>query len=303
MKLKFIKGSMGGNEVILSYGFPNLGKRAKKIALKVLNPPYLRGHQFGFLWRAEGQRIRAKIVDKSMGWIGWCGGLGEVLGKSLVELPDLKEYLKINPKEAIHLQTDSGEMPIRITKRGRVWTDMSNFVGECYKKGIEQSKVLGVKGMKIGEFLVMNADEIKNKYPHANFEQMDERTRSLLVKLQAKWQQNYKPKGSNWWNFSLYDLHPRKGGDVRAIFPHSIQGEHIEPACGTGSIAIVLAMVQNKQISEEETKRVVFETGGSVSLGGPERSTLRILIDRGKVKEVQFTHNPIKILAKGEISI
>jgi hypothetical protein len=303
MKLKFIKGSMGGNEVILSYGFPNLGKRAKKIALKVLSAPYLGGHQFGFLWKAKGQKIRAKIVDKSNGWIGWCGGLAEVLGKSLIELLDLREYLGVNPKEAIHLQTDSGEMLIKTTERGRVWSDLSSFVEECYKRGVEQSKILDVKVMRIGEFLVINADEIKNKYPQVNFEQMDERTKSLLGKLQGKWQQNYQPKGSYWWNFSLYDLHPQKRGDVRAIFPHSIQGGHIEPTCGTGSIAIALAMVEYKQISEGGVKKIIVEAGNSISLGGPEKSTLKLLIKNKKVKKAEFTHNPIKILAKGEISI
>jgi hypothetical protein len=303
MKLKFIKGSMGGNEIILSYGFPDLVRRAKRIALKALRPPYLGGHQLGFLWKAKEQRIRVKIFDKSNGWIGWCGGLAEVLGKSLVELPELKEYLEINPKEVIHLQTDSGEMLIRITKRGQVWTDLSNFAKECYKKGIEQSKILGTKVMKIGEFLVINADEIKDKYPQANFEQMDGSAKNILTKLQAKWQQKYWPKGKHLWNFSLFDLHPTKGGDVRAVFPHSIQGGHIEPTCGTGSIAIALTMVANKQISEEGIKRIMVETGNSISLGGPEKSTLKLLIKNRKVKKAEFTHNKIRILAKGEISI
>jgi len=47
--IRFIKGHMGGNEIVLLYGHEIPKDRELEVSLSVLAPPYVRGHQAGLL--------------------------------------------------------------------------------------------------------------------------------------------------------------------------------------------------------------------------------------------------------------
>ena len=300
--MKFIKGEMGGDEIVLLYGIDKIDEMIdeKEVVMKIFSN--IGGHQIGFLYRGDGeQHIKVKIMGRSAGYIGACGGLFQVLGRALVEFSDLRGYFGVDIDEAIYLDTDSGRFKLRVGNEA-IFVDMTPFVEECYRKGVERLELLSIKGMRVGEYLVINADDIKKRYPAVDFEKFDDRTKDVLKRIQAEWNCRYHPEEGYWWSFCLYDFNPRKEGHIRAIFPHSIVNDHIEPACGTGSVAIAIAIVEDGELEEE----MVLETGGGISLGGPELSILKLKMDaedNKKVKMAEFTHSKVDISAKGELSL
>jgi len=98
------------------------------------------------------------------------------------------------------------------------------------------------------------------------------------------------------------------GWDIRAVFPHDIPGGTVEPSCGTGSVAIGVAIVTTGEIKREdicrgEAYQISLETGGGSELGGPERTTLLISSSKSVITDISFTHSLVKITTVGEIII
>jgi len=108
----FIKGHMGGNEILLFNGHELPKGRELEASLLALNPPNIRGHQAGLLYKSESNAdLKVKIVDAaSRGLISACGGFTQVLGKALIET-DLSEKLDVEvsePVTQVALETDAG---------------------------------------------------------------------------------------------------------------------------------------------------------------------------------------------------
>jgi len=301
---------MGGNEIILLYGDQIPKGREIKTALSVLDPPGIRGHQAGLIYGFEGNAdLKVKIVDvTSRGFISMCGGLTQVLGKALIET-DLSEYLDIEikiPVTRLTLKTDAGSIPLEITSHNvrvkRVLTGMKSFVDECYSLGIRAIKVAGVDAMKVGKFLVVDADEIKKVHSAIKFEEMDGTTLQFLRRMQEDFDKHKYLNRKN-ADFALYDLNSEKqSNNGRLIFPHGISAGHIEPACGTGTVAVGIAMLENKQIGGKDEVELSFESGGNpFAIGGPDITKLKLGIKNGKVVEAYFSHSPVQILATGKL--
>lgn len=310
--IDFIKGHMGGDEIVLLRGDQLPEEDAVKDALKILDAPHIRGHQAGILYEGKNKGVlRVKIVGASeRGFISMCGGLTQVLGKALVET-DLSKYFKVTierPISRVMLETDDGLFCIDIEidhrkKVKRVWTNMTPYVNKCYKIGIQPIKVAGIEALKVGEYLVMDADCIKKKYPNANFKAMDEATLKILEKIQLDWNRKWYSKERRYlYNFSLYDMHPEHGGNLRAVFPHNVLGGYIEPACGTGSVAMILALTALGKITDGFSE-VSIECGGNIGIGGPDISTLRINVKDGRVANAYFSHSLVELLAIGKAYI
>jgi len=306
IEVPFIKGHMGGNEIVLLWGDIPADKELQ-IALAALRPPYNLGQDLGLLRKTNTENM----LEVNMTWqfddeyIEMCGGLTQVLGRALVDIPQLAAYFGIQvvePAFTITLETKIGLIPITVEiEQGevkRVLTDMTNYSEQCYREGIREVYVAGVPGMKVGESLVMNADKIMNKYPTVNLERMDKNTLAILVHLQEEWQKKYPPGDS----FIIYDLHPKDKGQARATFPHNAANNYIEPSCGTGTVAAGIAMLEQGEIKNQNGEaRISFETGGDTTLGGPELSDLILKVANNKVVKAEFSHSLIQSLATGKI--
>ena len=309
--IKFIKGHMGGNEIIVLDADQIPKGEEIKTALLALNSPYIRGHQAGLFYRSGSKAaLKLKIVDAiSRGFISMCGGLTQVFGKTLIET-DLSKYLHIKPREPvmeITLETAAGLIPLEIASNNRrverVLTGMKPFVDECYRLGTQPITVANVSAMRVGKFLVVNADEMRREYPDISVEEMDETTLQLLKQLQEAFDNDGYLKEQN-ADFALYDLNPKKlNNSGRVIFPHRTSAGHIEPACGTGTVAVGIAMVENGEIdSTKKELELSFESGGTPSaIGGPDLSTLKLRVANGKVIEANFSHSLVEILATGRL--
>jgi proline racemase len=310
--INFVKGHMGGNEIIVLYGGQVPEESGIKMALPVLDPPGIRGHQAGLIYGSEGNAdLKVKIVDvTSRGFISMCGGLTQVLGKALIET-DISEYLDIElkrPVTRLTLKTDAGSIPLEITSHNgrveRVLTGMKPFVDECYSLGIEPIKVANVDAMRVGKFLVVDADELRRVHSIVKFEEMDETALQFLRRMQEDFDKHGYLDSKN-ADFALYDLNSENpSNDGRLIFPHGISAGHIEPACGTGTVAVGIAMLENKQMEGKDEVELSFESGGApFTIGGPDLTKLKLGIENGKVVEAYFSHSPVQILATGKLWI
>lgn len=310
--INFIKGHMGGNEIVVLDADQIPKGEELETALLVLNSPYIRGHQAGlFPWSKSNAPLKFKIVDAaSRGFVSMCGGLTQVFGKALIET-DLSKYLDIEPKEPIMeitLETAAGLIPLEIASDNgrvkRILTDMKVFADECYRLGTQPITVANVNAMRVGKFLVVNADAIRKVHSAANFENMDKTTLRLLEELQEAFDKHGYLKRKN-ADFALYDLNPEKvSNSGRVIFPHRISAGHIETACGTGTVAVGIAMVENGEIDENGDISLLFETGGDIfSLGGSDTTELRLVIRDRKVTQAFISHSLVEIVATGKLWI
>ncbi len=310
--ISFVKGHMGGNEIIVLRGDQIPEGRETETALSVLDPPGIRGHQAGLVYTFEGNAdLKVKIVDvTSRGFISMCGGLTQVLGKALIET-DVAEYpdakLKGNVTR-LTLKTDAGLVPLEMTSDNgrveRVLTGMKPFVDECYSLGIEPIELANVDAMRVGKFLVVDVNNLKRVHSIVRFEEMDDTALHFLGRMQDEFDSHGYLKRTN-SDFALYDLNSEDPiNDGRLIFPHGISAGDIEPACGTGTVAVGIAMLERRQIQREGEVELSFESGGSIkSIGGPDLTTLKLGIENGRVVDAYFSHSNVQILATGELRI
>lgn len=308
-KVRFVKGSMGGNQVLLLDGRKIPEDRELEKALEALEPLRLGGHQAGVLYEGEKENaIEAAIVTiTGQTYISMCGGLTQILGKALVEDTFLDDFnlAVTEPETEITLRTNSGPVGISAEiKKGEVLevrTSMDSFVDECYEIGVNQITTEGVKSYKVGDAHCVEVDEIYEEYPEADLEEIDESTLNILRSMQRDYLDQFYPDTSG-MTFSVYDRNPLRSGDVRVIFPHQVVTGHIEPSCGTGTTAIGLAMVEKGHLPGDGTATLVAESGGGIDcIGGPEETTLDLEIGSGRVKSASFSHSLVEILATGHL--
>jgi diaminopimelate epimerase len=304
----FVKGHMGGNEIILLDGRQIPEQRFVDVALTLLDRPNIGADQAAFFSPSSVQnRLRVKIVGRSSRkFISMCGGMTQVLGRALLET-DFAERFNGSigePTSEITLETDCGPVLLKIEslngRFSKTRTDMKAFVDECYDLGIHPVRLGEVDAMKVGDFLVLNGDEARKLDANLDFERMDEKSLKSLIEIQRTFNEGASRKSLD---FALYDLHPEHGGNVRAVFPHNIPGDHIEPACGTGTVAIGLAMLQLGQIGDNGVTRLLLETGGGPTIGGPDITELKLTTENGKAVGAAFNHSLVEVLATGRCFI
>ena len=301
--MQFVKGHMGGNLIVLTYGEEMEKKRQLEQMLAVLGGKYLTGHQGGILFPPEaGGDLKVRIISCSwQDYIPACGGLTQVLGKAIVETDIGRRYdIKCeNGQIGVTLEFDCGLVPLKINvaqgKVQNVETDLSSFVEECIREGIEEVVVDDVPIMRVGTFMVVSAEAICARYKGINFEKMDSETLNVFAALQKRFQEKVNLK---LWNVALYDEKTSIGGDARVLFPHSVMLGHIEAACGTGSVALALGLATKRT---EQTMTFSFETGGEPVLGGKELTTVNLQRSGSTVTSASFSHNNVEILAIGDL--
>jgi hypothetical protein len=314
VKLDFVKGHMGGNTITILDGRQLPEGRELETSLAVLDDKYLCSHEAGILYPGvDGCDLILRIVGRaSRKFISACGGLTQVLGKVLASTEWAQRFgLDPGSESALLLGTPAGVTPIQIHGKGvtsSTDTDMTGFLEVIYQQGIEPLVLEGVRSWKIGKFLAIHSDELRKVLPDSDIENLDETSRNKIVAMQKEFL-----AGSPWagLDLALYDDHPeREGNDLRVIFPHSIPRNLIEPSCGTGSIAVCLAALNDGALGKNDlsngdvTVSLGLESGGGCNLGGPDVTRVTLVQDKGnRVKEAHFSHSNVEVTCEGKLSL
>lgn len=311
MRLEFIKGHMGGNTIVILDGKQVPPERVLDLSLKVLGGNYLYSHEAGIISPGGGEvDLDVRIVGRASGkFLTACGGLTQVLGKALVRTGWGKRFgLDLQRRKTVMLGTPGCVTPIRVFPEREAFTtetDMTKFVEEIYGLGVEPLTLSGIGAWKIGKFLVIHAGELRKALPGADVENLDDLTGKTIVRMQQEFVSSFSDAACD---VALYDNHTvRMQEGFRVLFPHSIPEGLIEPSCGTGSVAVCVAALHNQQGSravsgtQESGVSVTFdmESGGGISLGGPDTSRVEMILENGPITKTTFSHNNVQITCGG----
>jgi diaminopimelate epimerase len=303
LRVDFVKGHMGGNEIILIYGNQIPKQHHIKAALSLMESPSVRGDQVGILEKPQDEGdVKVRIVDRTAKtYITMCGGLTQVLPRAFAQTDLGKQYGIPKVFRELLVETDLGIVKISVKKtKGQMvtYTDMTKFVEECYQYGISPIQVAGVDQLKVGKFLVVDARSLREKYPDANFEKMNSKATELLLSMQRDFdKQHLFPKPNA--DYSLFEMYPEEPTHGRVVFPHNITIGHIEPSCGTGTIAVAVALAETRR-STDGPVTLRFDSGGGPFLGGPETTEVRMIVEKARVKHAEFSHSLVAITATGK---
>jgi len=310
MKARFVKGHMGGNTIALFRwdDFP-WGKEIGFV-IEALQEENLACHQGGLLLPGPSiDRLKVAIAGRSSrSWISFCGGFTQVLGKALADESCCKflDFALLSFPAFVVLETEAGSVSIEIARQDTevsVWTDMTAFVKELYHDGFEEMVLQGFPVHRIGKFLTVNAKVLKTSHPYEEIESLSMRVRKTLIDIQEAFFQHI---GRKSFNFVVYDDLPKHGGEFRVVFPHNLSENHIEPACGTGTVAASIALflsgaLKGRLSYGNPTCEVIFESGGGPFLGGPEYTMLHLEGDERKISNARFSHSCVEITASGNV--
>ena len=314
LSIDYVRGHMGGNTISLFPGeqFPP-GKELED-SLKALDQLHIPSDEAALVYPSDKARtLRVRIVSPTtQRFISACGGATQVLGKALVE-SDLFRGFGLPFSEdplVIQLNLDTGTQEIQIfrdeNKVSRTVTKMDCFAEELYNSGMETMVIMDVPVFRIGKFLVINAEDIREVFPEIDPESMDQYTRKILFDLQEQ-AMSIDPRIGR--DYALYDWKPMNTGNVRAVFPHYIPTDHIEPSCGTGTVAVGLCLAFNGELREHfpwlavepSDMKLDFEVGGTRTLGGPEISRLSFVMDKNRLKDISFFHSAVELTSQGQV--
>jgi len=315
VELDFVKGHMGGNRIVLLDGRQTgeTRERALEAALGALGENRLYGHQAGVLFPGGSPgRLRVLIADVTGGnFIPACGGLTQVLGRALAETQWASRFGLVmeEPFTEVVLETEAGPTPVTVHMESGRFThaesDLTGFAKILEAENIGPLTLGDVQAFMSGRYLVLNADEAGRVCPEADFETMNESARNILADIQRRF---HRVAGTESLHFSLYDVKKGSKPRIRALFPHSVLTGHVEPACGTGSVALGVAIMfsgEGKKLGFEENGMlaVALETGGKPVLGGPDRT--KVLIQRvgDSVTVASFSHSFVEITAEGVLRL
>jgi hypothetical protein len=230
-----------------------------------------------------------------------CGGLSQVLPRAFEQTDLGKPYGIGKGFKELAMETDLGIVKIsvkRTDEKMTTYTDMTKFVEECYQYGISPIQVAGIDQLKVGKFLVADARNVRKKYPDANFEEMNAKAKEILLSMQKDFDaQHLIPKPNA--DYSLFDMYPNNSTHGRVVFPHNINIGHVEPSCGTGTIAVAVALAETKRTANGQVT-LRFDSGGGPFLGGPETTQVQMLVENGRVKHAEFSHSLVEITATGK---
>lgn len=306
-KIPFIKGHMGGNEIVLINRNRLSSGEELEESLSILRKPNVRGDQAGLLYQnSDSHKLRAKIVDiNSSDYLSMCGGLTQVLGKaySQFDLADILE-LSINQGEStIELETDLGSFNIKLAQGssgGRVQSEMNPFVKDIYERGVQMINVSGVDGYWVGDFLVEFLPELKRTYGFLDLDPINDRTKDTLIEFQQEFSKKYLDRGTN-RDFTIVDFN-RDGSPGRLLFPHNLEKGLTEPSCGTGTVAALIAALHGELIELEGDFELGFKSGGRGDrIGGPHRTSIIGTVSENLLIDAWLTHDNVEILASGTL--
>jgi hypothetical protein len=231
-----------------------------------------------------------------------CGGLTQVLGAAIGS-GEFSRTFGFGPSglSGSVRETDAGS--VRIVIGGTVdspvtETDMTGFLAELRRDGIERIDLDGTAAVRAGKFLVLCADRLGARFGEDRVQKLAPEVRSALAEMQGIFLSRY-PGAS--LDFALYDLHPERPQNLgRVVFPHCLQAGHVEPACGTGTVAVCAALELERGIPRGEAV-LRFESGGGPDLGGPDTTTAIIDLAGRDIESIHFSHSRVEITSRGRV--
>lgn len=314
--LDYVRGHMGGNTISLFPGEQFTPGNELEEALTALDELHIPSDEAALIYPGREERnLTIKIISPTTKkFISACGGMTQVLGKALIE-SDLFDRFDLPRSENplnIQLKLDTGTQEIDIfredEKVSRTITKMDCFAEELYRSGMETIEIMGVAVFRIGKFIVINAEEMRKVFPQVDPGSMDGYSRKVLFDIQEKAMTMNPQIGRD---YAIYDWNPDHNGNLRAVFPHYIPTDHIEPSCGTGTVAIGICLAFNGELqkhfrdgcSKPGEIQLAFEVGGAKTLGGPDISSLAFFMDDTRLKNISFSHNVVEITSVGKVFI
>ena len=317
--ISFVKGHCGWDIVTLLVGEQIPPGKELETALKIISPPVSGGIEVGFMYQTdEGEDIRLRIVDSThKTWIPMCGGMSQVIGKAVVETFFRERFnLKTEgPIVTVQLRTDSSMVPLQIEvengKATKVTTVMSEYAAYLYREGVEPVNVLGVEGIKVGYFLILDIEKLKQKYPDVEFAQLKPGPHQDVLRQIHEAYMKQQDIEEGLYNI-LYDMNAEGPGQARIFSrfyektPSAISIPW-EFQCGTGTVAVGIAMAeQGKLPFKGEKGKVVFEWGSQKLTPDPygiRTSELNIVLEEKQIVSASFSHSVIEILCEGQLTV
>ncbi len=319
----FVKLHAGWDECILIFGEQLPKGEELNISLSLLKKPSIGGTEVGILYPPnDSGDIRVKIVDAtSNSYIRMCGGLTQSLGKAIVET-NIGEKLGItipDGTQEVLLETDAGLIPIEIEVQNhitrKVVTKMDSYLTDCYERGVELEKLDGMSVVDVGineeekEFLVIDIEELSRRFSKVNFFKREEAALNILEEVYRKFLSS-REMSLKYLYGALYQL-KESGAEKRIqtvfrFFPWDYSpGDNLEFACGTGTIAIGIAMYERGQIDFSDGTENLFLTVGGKHLPSGTRAKTHLQLEGTKqgITSARFSHDRIEIVASGKIYI
>jgi len=314
----YIRGHCGWDTVTLLYGAEVGEGEEHRVAHTLFKSPEVVGSEIGFLYPPVGKEdIYLRIIDSTTRtWLPMCGGMSQVIGLATATT-SLGKYFRLNRGKdscLIRVQTDSDVIPIELSFSGNrvseIRTHMTNYAQFLYEKGVQRVMVNGIPAMKVGYFLIFNMEDLRKTYPNIEFgHRRPGPHMNLLGEIQQEYLNRNNSKESTLYSM-IYDLCPKKDVDAK-IFTRFFRGRmkapptQMEAQCGTGTIAVGIAMAENGELPFKGDKGTIhFEWGNHQLTRDPygiKKSVLDIKIKGDCILQASFAHNVVEILSEGTL--
>jgi hypothetical protein len=321
--LDFVKVHAGWDECIFIHGDQVPPERRIAASLSLLRKPSIRGIEVGILFPPEGSGdVRIKMVDDtSQRFIRMCGGLTQSLGKAIAETSIGKKLgIDINEgKNRVVLETDAGLIPIEIEiKTGtvqKVSTDMSSYVTDCYERGVELVEVEGMTLVNAGinederEFLVLDVNEVGKRFPQINFWSRDPATFDALEHIYRAFLALRNIPLDFLYGVLYESSDNLSGKTIRTVFrffPWDYPpGDQLDYGCGTGTIALGIALYEQGRIQLSDGPKNLLLTVGGENLPEKTRVKTQLTLEgtKSRIQNAWFSHNLIELVASGKVYV
>lgn len=317
VELDFVKGHCGWDAVTLIPQGQIAAADELSSALKILGPPIYGGLEVGWLGRGEWpDEIKLRIVDSTTKtWLPMCGGMTQVIGKALVET-FLRDHFKVDvtrPVLNMKLVTAAGRIPIQVAIRDRkattVTTTMDDYVAYLYQHGVERLVLEDVPFLRVGAFAVIDVAALTERYPGVDFTRRDNGPHLDIVnEMLRAFMRRLDTAGVYGM---LYDDRPEKIGQFR-VFPRFFSNDLTvarfpwEFQCGTGSIAVAVALAHEDRLPIAPEGDVLFEWGSHKATPDPygvRTSLLHLQLTERRVTKAAFSHSVVEILSEGRMTL
>ncbi|NRA37826.1 MAG: hypothetical protein HRU15_06780 [Planctomycetes bacterium] len=311
-KLAYIKGHCGWDTVSFVDARDIPEDQLANIGNMILNEPIRGGIEVCFMWPGKnGGDVAVKIFDCShRDWIPMCGGMSQIMGKVLTESSFAHRFNIPDNSSRIIMETDSGLIPIDI-HNNEICTQMKNFCEYVYKESVYPIEIFNIQCMRVGNFLIINIDELNKAHPDIDFTRRDPGEHVNILHAMHLEYQKQASLGAAVYSI-LYDLNPEGPGYGR-LFTRFLDPSHLttdlpyELQCGTGTIAAGIAMAERGELPFKEGEgSLLLEWGSQKTTPDPygiRCSELHLELSNGKVIDAAFSHSVIEILIDGELTL
>jgi hypothetical protein len=317
-QVSFVKGHCGWDTVTLVPEGQIPPEQELACALKIVSAPIDGGLEVGFLgFGKHPYELSLRMVSSTArDWIAMCGGMTQVIGKALIET-FLRGHFGIDatkPRLSFDLQTLSGRIPIGIETEGGkvvgVTTMMDRYLDHAYERGIEPMRLLDVPLLRVGEYAVLDLMDLEAAHPALDFTQRDfGPALDIVHQILRAFADHMGTKGVVGM---MFDERPEGPGHFR-VFPR-FYSEDLAAArlpwefqCGTGSIAVAIALATHDRLPSQAAEGdVIFEWGSYAATPDPygiRTSRLQLEMNEARLTKAAFSHSVIEILAEGRLTL